>query len=94
MVEKGYFSEVSKNRKILNRTLGILLILISSAIAIYLIPSLMPLIKRTPYQLLEPDAFVRYELQHDWFMQLVGWIIAFFTFRNGRAFLRDSKKTT
>lgn len=86
------FSEVSKSRKILERILGILLILISIAIGVYLIPSFLPLIRKTPYLLLEPNALVRHELSRDWFLQSIGWIIAYFAFRNGRAFLRDSKK--
>ncbi|MAO15451.1 hypothetical protein LDL77_15680 [Flagellimonas marinaquae] len=88
------FNEVSRNRQILDRTLGILLSLIGIAIGIFLIPDFLPLLERTPYLLLEPDAGVRHELGYAWFMQSVGWIIAFFAFRSGRAFLRDSKKTT
>ncbi len=86
------FRVVSKSRKILERILGISLILISIATAIFLIPSLIPLIKRTPYQLLEPDPVIRHELRIDWFFQFFGWFIAYFIFRSGRAFLRDSKK--
>ncbi len=92
MFELGIFTEVSKSRRILDRTLGILFILISIVIGCFLIPDLLPLIRKTPYLLLEPDSLVRHELSLDWFMQFVGWIIAFFTFRIGRAFLKDSKK--
>jgi len=85
------FNEVSRNRKILDRIIGILLILISIAIAIFLIPSLIPLIKRTPYQILEPDSYIRHKLGVDWIMQSIGWICAYYTYRGGRDFLRDSK---
>jgi hypothetical protein len=86
------FSEVSKNRKILDRILGILLILISVGIAIFIIPSLIPLIKRTPYELLHPKLRVRNELGHDWFWQFVGWFIAYMIYRIGKSFYKDSQK--
>nr|WP_293283244.1 hypothetical protein [Allomuricauda sp.] len=86
------FNVVSKSRKILDRTIGVFLILMGIAIGFYLIPDLIPLIKRTPYQLLHPKIGVRNALGLDWFWQSIGWIIAFFLFRSGRAFLRDSKK--
>jgi hypothetical protein len=88
------FSEVFKNRKILDRILGILLILISVGIVMFLIPSLIPLIKRTPYQLLDPKPTIRHELGVDWIFQFIGWSLVYVTFRSGRAFLRDSKETT
>lgn len=78
--------------QLLEKNFGILLIGISIAIAVYLIPSLWPILKRTPYELLEPNAGIRHKLRYDWFMQSIGWIIAYFAFRGGRAFLRDSKK--
>ncbi|KQC30332.1 hypothetical protein [Flagellimonas eckloniae] len=86
------FSKVSKSRKVLYRIIAALLILLSIAIGIYLIPSLMPLIKRTPYQLLHPEVRVRNELGLDWFWQYVGWFIAYMIFRIGKSFYKDSKK--
>ncbi len=86
------FNEVSKSRKILDRTLGIVLILISIAIGVFLIPSLIPLIKRTPYQLLHPDFNIRGDLGYDWFWQSVGWFIAYMIFRIGKSFYKDSQK--
>lgn len=86
------FNLVSKSRKILDRTIGVFLILMGMAIGFYLIPDLIPLIKRTPYQLLHPKVRVRNALGLDWFWQSVGWIIAFFILRNGIAFLSDSSK--
>ena len=62
------------------------------AIGIYLIPDLIPLLKRTPYQLLHPKAGVRNELGHDWFWQYIGWIIAYMLFRIGKSFYKDTKK--
>ena len=87
------FNEVSKKRKNLDRILGILLILTGIAIAILLLPSLIPLIKRTPYQLLDPKATIRNELGVSWIFHFIGLVLAYVTFISGRGFLRDSKKT-
>ena len=86
------FNEVSKKRKNLDRILGILLILTGIAIAILLLPSLIPLIKRTPYQLLDPKPTIRHELGVDWIFHFISLALAYVTFSSGRAFLRDSKK--
>ena len=86
------FNEVSKSRKILYRIIAAFLILMSVAIGIYLIPDLIPLIKRTPYELLEPNPVIRHELRIDWFWQYVGWFIAYLIFRIGKSFYKDSKK--
>lgn len=86
------FNQVSKSRKNLDRILGILLIIASIGITIFLVPSLIPLIKRTPYQLLEPDPVIRHELRIDWFFHFIGLALACVAFISGRAFLRDSKK--
>ncbi|MEX0291039.1 MAG: hypothetical protein AB3N14_18190 [Flavobacteriaceae bacterium] len=86
------FSVVSKSRKILYRIIAALFILLSIAIGIYLIPDLIPLIKRTPYQLLHPDFHVRGDLGYDWFWQSVGWFIAYMIFRIGKSFYKDSQK--
>ncbi|GLU44416.1 hypothetical protein [Allomuricauda sp. NBRC 101325] len=86
------FSEMSRNRKTLDRIVGLLLILISLAIAVFLIPSSIPVIRKAPYFLLDPDMGVRGEMWYDLLVHSVGWIIAFFIFRSGRAFLRGSKK--
>lgn len=86
------FNEVSKSRKILYRIIAALLILLGVAIGIYLIPDLIPLIKMTPYQLLDPKAVVRNELTHDWFWQSVGWFVAYVMFRIGKSFYKDSNK--
>ncbi len=69
-----------------------LLILLGVAIGIFLIPILIPLIKRTPYQLLEPNAFIRNMLQVDWFLQFLGWLLVYVIFRSGIGFYKDSKK--
>ncbi|RRQ49726.1 hypothetical protein DZC72_03815 [Maribacter algicola] len=57
-------------------------------------PDFIPLVKRTPYLLLEPKAELRHEMHQDWFWQFVGWIIAYFSFRGGRSFLRDAQKSS
>lgn len=88
------FNKVSKSRKIIDRVLGILLILISIAIAIFLVPSLMSLIKRTPYQLLEPDPVIRHMLGVDWTLHFIGLALDCVAFIGGRAFLRDSNKSS
>jgi hypothetical protein len=86
------FNEVSNKHKNLDRVLGILLILISGVIASFLIPSLIPLIKRTPYQLLDPKPTIRHELGVDWIFHFISLALAYVTFSSGRAFLRDSQK--
>ncbi|MEW2920967.1 hypothetical protein AB1A65_05820 [Muricauda sp. ANG21] len=88
------FNGVSKSRKILYRIIAVLLILLGIAIAIYLIPNLIPLIKRTPYQLLHPEVRVRNELGLDWFWQYVGWFITYIIFRIAKSFYKDSQKPT
>ncbi len=94
MIENGYFYEVSKSRKILYIIVAALLILLGVAIGIFLIPDLIPLIKRTPYQLLEPSSFLRHMLHVDWFLQFLGWLLAYVIFRTGIGFYRDSQKPT
>ncbi len=86
------FNEVSKSRKILYRIIAALLILLAVAIGVYLIPDLIPLIKRTPYQLLHPEVRVRNALSLDWFWQYVGWFIVYMVFRIGKSFYKDTKK--
>jgi hypothetical protein len=88
------FSEVSRNRKILYRIIAALLILLGVAIAIFLIPGLIPLLKRTPYQLLHPELRVRNALSLDWFWQSVGWFIVYMIFRIAKSFYKDSQKPT
>ncbi|RIV46482.1 hypothetical protein D2V05_03800 [Flagellimonas pelagia] len=69
-------------------------ILLGAAIGIYLIPDLIPLIKRTPYQLLDPEIRVRNKLGIDWFWQYIGWFITYMIFRIGKSFYKDSQKPT
>lgn len=83
---------MSKARKIIEIVLGILFIFLSIAIFVFLIPDLVPLLKRTPYLLLEPNMRLRNEFGQDWFWQSIGWVIAYFCFRGGRSFLRDAWK--
>ena len=84
--------DVSKARKVIETVLGILFICLSIAIVVFLLPDFIPLVKRTPYLLLEPKVELRREMQIDWFWQSIGWIIAYFSFRGGRSFLRDAWK--
>ena len=87
------FSVVSKARKIFDRLFGVLLILIGIVIVIFLIPELLPLIKKSAFLLLELGApFVKHGLYEDWFMQIIGWTIAIILFRGGKAFLMYSNK--
>jgi hypothetical protein len=74
--------------------LGILFICLSIAFVVFLLPDFIPLVKRTPYLLLEPKAELRREMQLDWFWQFVGWIIAYFSFWGGRSFLRGAQKSS
>lgn len=86
------FNEVSKARKILNIIFGVILIVISVAVVYFLVQYLIPLIKRTPYQLLDPDMTIRNELSHDWFFQFLGWFFVYVVFRSGISFFKDSIK--
>lgn len=81
---------MSRYGQILDRTLGILFILISLAIAVFLIPRFIPLIRRVPYFLLDPDLGIRNEAWYDLFVHSVGWIIVYYLFKSGR---RLFKKT-
>ena len=77
-------------RKIFESAFGVLLILLGMAIGAFLIPDLLPLVKKSAFLLLEPGApFVKHGLYEDWFMQAIGWTFALLFFHNGRLFLRD-----
>ncbi|WP_431126372.1 hypothetical protein [Flagellimonas flava] len=87
------FNEVSKSRKILDRTVGVLLILLSVAIAIFLIPGLWALIRKlTKLITYEPGDL--FSFRYSSFTQFVGWLLAYVIFRTGIGFYRDSKKPT
>lgn len=66
------FIEVSKGRIILETILGIFFTVLGIAIGVLLLPDLLPLLKRTPFLLLEPRAGVRHELSIKWFWQSIG----------------------
>ena len=66
----------------------------SIAIGVFFIPDLLALIKKTPYQLLDPNMRVRNELWMNWFFQFLGWALVYVIFVSGRGFLRDSKKSS
>ncbi|TMU54742.1 hypothetical protein [Flagellimonas algicola] len=87
------FKVVSKNRKTLDRTIGILLILMSIAIGVFLVPGLWALIgKFTKLITYEPGDL--FSFRYSSFTQFVGWILAYVIFRTGIGFYRDSKKPT
>lgn len=79
-------------RKILERVIGVVLIILSIVIVVLLFPSLIPLLKKTPLTILNPDVGIRYHFWNQWLLNGIGLIIAFFLFRWGKAFIRDSRK--
>ena len=94
-MEKDTFNLMSERRKIFDRTFGVLQILVGVVIGAFLIPDLLPLIKKSAFLLLEPGApFVKHGLYEDWFTQTIGWTFSILLFQNGRAFLRFGKKSS
>nr|WP_299000379.1 hypothetical protein [uncultured Allomuricauda sp.] len=85
---------MSEKHKIFDRIFGVFQVLLGVVIGAFLIPDLLPLIKKSAFLLLEPGApFVKHGLYEDWFMQIIGWTFSILLFQNGRAFLTYSKKT-
>lgn len=85
---------MSKSLQILNKFLGILCILISIVIVGFLIPGLLPLVKKLIALLTTFTTHARYEFSHAFLLQMIGWVIAYFTFNTGRDFIKDSKRTS
>ncbi|MEM7484257.1 MAG: hypothetical protein AAF348_03525 [Bacteroidota bacterium] len=76
----------------LNKILGILLILISIVIGVFLIPGFLDMMEKLIDLLTTFETHARYEFSHAFFTQLLGWFITYIIFRAGKSFYKDGQK--